>query len=296
MMEGLNLTEQDTLNTAWRRMARAFASAGLETPEVDARFLMQGVMGLDAGAVLLTPDRPLGDAAGMLNQAVRRRLAQEPVSRILGRRAFYGRDFEITPEVLDPRPDTETIIEAALAVVDRKGWRGQPIRIADIGTGSGAILITLLAELPQASGLATDISREALEVARRNAVRHGVDARFVTVLTRGLDTIAGPFQLVVSNPPYIPEAAIAGLAGEVRLFDPLAALDGGPDGLTIYREISCDISEINEDAVVVLEVGAGQDDDVVAIFESKARRGRAETVERRRDLGGHVRCVTLGFV
>ena len=229
-------------------------------------FLLQGILGID-GAVLLTqPERQLGALADRVGDAVRRRLAHEPVSRILGMREFYGRDFIVTPDVLDPRPDTEAVIELALEIVKSAGLEGKALEIADIGTGSGILIATLLAELPNARGVATDISPAALAVAKRNADQLGVGDRTTFVATRGLDGCAGPFDLIVSNPPYIATNDIKGLDPEVRGYDPLLALDGGPDGLSVYREFARDIVKLQRSTRLVVEVGASQAADVQGIF------------------------------
>lgn len=282
-----------SLQSAFVDLARAFAAAGLESPQTDARYLLRGVLSLDDAALLRTPDALLGSSADKLAQAAARRLAHEPVSRILGRRDFYGRTFEVTPDVLDPRPDTETLIDAVLDIVDRNGWRNRPLRIADIGLGSGAILVTLLAELPRATGTGTDVSPDALRCARANAARHGVAERFEAVETNVLAKVNGAFDIVVSNPPYIPRSDIARLAAEVARFDPALALDGGADGLDVYREIERQVRDLQSVSYVVLEVGAGQAEDVANIFGNQ-KAGQALWLSSfRRDLGGHERCVTL---
>ncbi len=289
----IGFNREDKLSVAVRRLSTAFADAGIETPEIDARFLVQGILNLDAAALFASPDRVAGDFAEALSAAAARRLTGEPVSRILGQRDFYGRAFKITPDVLDPRPDTETLVNAVLEIAKWKNWHERPIRIADVGTGSGAILVTLLAELPQATGVGTDVSAAALDVARHNAERHGVASRAVFVHTSALKGVGQPIDLVVSNPPYIVSGEIGGLALEVRNHDPRLALDGGADGLEIYREIAKDISSINGNIVIVLEVGAGQHAGVSEIFETQCRAVPIGSPELLMDLGGHVRCVAL---
>jgi len=271
-------------------LAGMFSDAGIETPQRDARFLLQGLLGIDGAQLLSGSARMLGgEAADRISDAARRRLACEPVSRILGRREFYGRDFLVTPDVLDPRPDTEAVIELALETIESSGLSGQPISIADIGTGSGILIVTLLAELPNARGLATDVSPAALEIACRNAEALGVGDRVRFVATSGLDGCGGDFDLVISNPPYISTEEITGLGRDVRDFDPLLALDGGPDGLDVYREIARNISKLKRPSRIVLEVGATQADAVEAIFAAFGAR----RLGRREDLGGHTRAVAL---
>ena len=290
----INLNAVNTVQEAQRSIARRLQSAGIETADVDARYLLQGILGLQAAALLSNPTRPLGTAAALaLNAAVNRRLQGEPVSRILGRRWFYGREFEITADVLDPRPDTETIVEAALEIVKEEGWNNRDIRLADIGTGSGALIVTLLAELTRATGIATDISPAALAVAKANAVRHGVVDRAEFIHTRNFGQSQKHFDLIVANPPYIPSSEIAVLAQEVRDFDPHLALDGGQDGLEIYREIASEIKNIVGPTWVLLEVGAGQADDVVALFGGPLSGSEPDRFRVTKDLGGHARCVAV---
>ena len=284
---------QDKLSAVVRGLSKVFAAAHLETPEIDARFLVQGILNLDAAALFTSPDRVAGDFAEALSAAAARRLAGEPVSRILGQSDFYGRAFKITPDVLDPRPDTETLINAVLEIAKLKNWHPRPVGIVDVGTGSGAILVTLLAELPQATGVGTDVSAAALDVARHNAERHGVAARAVFVQTSALKGVGQPIDLVVSNPPYITSAEIGGLGPDVRNYDPRLALDGGADGLKIYRELAKDISSITGNIVIVLEVGAGQHAGVSDIFKNQCRGVPIGSPELLIDLGGHLRCVAL---
>ena len=288
-----SLRPHDTVRSAVTALAAAFREAGIEGPETDARYLVGGILGLDGADLITDPDRKIGDAAAGLQDAMRRRLRAEPVSRILGVRAFYGRDFVISPAVLDPRPETETLIDVVLDLATEHGWHGRPINIADIGTGSGAILLTLIAELPGATGVAIDISLPALEVAKANAERLGVAARVTFVHTQGLEDVAGPFDLIVSNPPYIPATDIAGLDATVRDFDPVLALDGGPDGLTVYREIASQISRFSGPMSIVLEVGAGQAEDVAELFSARLGGATKSGIRYRKDLDGHTRCVAL---
>jgi release factor glutamine methyltransferase len=270
-------------------LTRVLSEAEIDTPQRDARFLLQGLLGLDGAELLSRSTRPLGADAERVVDAARRRTAHEPVSRILGRREFYGRDFIVTPAVLDPRPDTEAVVELALDIVRSRGLAEAPLSIADVGTGSGVLIISLLAALPNARGLATDVSLEAIEVARKNADALGVGGRVRFVATTGLDGCSGPFDLVISNPPYICREEIAGLERDVRDYDPTLALDGGADGLSVYREIARNIVELRQSSVVILEVGASQADAVEAIFSGIG----AQPIDRRKDLGGHTRAVAL---
>lgn len=278
-----------SLGEALSVLARMLSEAGIDTPQRDARFLLQGLLGLDGAQLLSGSKRPLGADAERVSDAACRRAAHEPVSRILGRRAFYGREFIVTPDVLDPRPDTEAVVELALDLIKARGLSGQPLSIADIGTGSGILIATLLAELPNARGLATDVSPAALAVAKRNAEALGVADRIRFVATTGLDGCREPLDLVISNPPYISSEEIRGLEPDVKNYDPILALDGGPDGLGVYRDIARNIVELQRPLLVVLEVGSTQADTVEEIFS----RYGAHPIGRRRDLGGHVRAVAL---
>lgn len=278
-----------TLADAQAELTRALAEARMETPQRDARFLLQGLLGIDGAQLMSGSARILGAAAPLIEDAARRRIAHEPVSRILGRREFYGREFIITPDVLDPRPDTEAVVELALDLLKQRGLLGRELSIADIGTGSGILIVTLLAELPNARGIATDISPAALAVASRNAEAHGLADRVRFVATSSLDGCPGPFDLVVSNPPYISTGEIATLERDVKDYDPLLALDGGQDGLGIYRKIARNSLDLQRPFLTVLEVGATQADAVEGIFSAVG----GQPVGRRRDLGGHPRAVAL---
>ena len=267
MPEAASLGDADRLGTARRAIAAlsaSFRAAGLQTPELDARLLVLEACSLSPEAYILRPEIPVGAVeAGLIRTFEARRIAREPVSRILGYREFWGRRFSIGPAVLDPRPDTETVIEAALKVIDGR----RQIRILDLGTGSGCILLTLLAEMPQAWGVGADISAEALSLARINAEQLGVSPRATFVRCDWCETFAGPFGLIISNPPYIERARIGTLDDEVRRHDPLLSLDGGTDGLAAYRRIAADSGRITAPgAWVVLEVGTGQARQVTALF------------------------------
>jgi release factor glutamine methyltransferase len=287
----LNFDAHETIRNALGKMARAFEAAGIDDAARDARFLLQGVLSRDAASLLRDQDHALGVGAASLGEAVTRRLAHEPVARILGRREFYGRPFVVTADVLDPRPDTEALVDLVLDIVREQSSLASHVRIADIGVGSGAVIATLLAEIPQATGVATDISPAALEVARLNAIALGVSDRLELLETSVLDNVSGPIDVIVSNPPYIPSSTIADLDAAVRNFDPHLALDGGSDGLNIYRKIANQIIDLGRPVWVVLEIGVGQSDAVEQLFTSRGAR----LVARKVDLGGHIRAVALGI-
>jgi len=253
---------------ALRDLTRRFAAAELDTPALDARVLLMHVTGMDHARLIAHPERTLdADEAERLEGFAKRRLAGEPVSRIIGAREFYGRDFLVTPDVLDPRADTETLIDAALEAARRLGAEGSGLRIADAGAGSGAIIVTLLAELPGARGVAIDISRKALEVAGRNAAAHGVAERLETRRSNWFDEVRGPFDLIVSNPPYIASGQIDSLAREVAGYDPRLALDGGADGLGAYRALAEQAGGVlAPGGFVIVEAGFGQAGAIEELF------------------------------
>jgi release factor glutamine methyltransferase len=256
-----------TIASARRAWAAKFRECGIESSELDARILVGHALGLDHAALVAAASRPLNAAArNAIAVLARRRMAREPVARILGVKEFWSLPLRVSAATLVPRPETETVVEAALDAIDRRGARARPLRIADLGTGSGAILLALLSELPHAHGVGTDVSTAALAVARDNAKRLGLTgARFAACDMAA--ALGGPFDLIVSNPPYIASADIAGLALEVRDFDPRGALDGGPDGLDFYRAIAATVAALlAPGGALVVELGAGQAPSVAALF------------------------------
>jgi release factor glutamine methyltransferase len=228
-----------------------------------------------------------GDAA-WLERAVARRLAREPVDRIIAQRGFWTLELSITPATLAPRPDTETVVSLACDLM--KTRRLEPLRILDLGTGTGAILLALLTELPNATGLGRDISAEALDVARQNAILNGLAVRARFEQASWLDNLEGAFDLIVSNPPYIPTAEIATLDEEVRNHDPHLALDGGADGLDPYRAILPHLGRrLTDRGFAVLEFGQGQAADVARLAYAE----QLQVIEIRRDFGGIERAIAL---
>lgn len=282
-----------TLAKVTAEATRRLREAGIDSPARDGRILVAAAMGLEAHQLISRPEMPVGPAElAQVNRFIERRLAREPVSRILGSRGFYGREFEISPATLDPRPESETIIEAAIELVGSgAAVNDSPLRILDVGTGSGCLLVTLLAELPRSTGLGTDISAAALEVAQRNAHRHGVAFRAEWKLARSLNGITGPFDLLVVNPPYIPTDTIGELDPEVRDYDPWTALDGGADGLDVYRELARDLVRVVPNGWAVFEVGKGQAAAVSELLGFARVDGQPPEIRTFRDLNGVDRCV-----
>jgi release factor glutamine methyltransferase len=249
-----------TVEAARRAITARFKSGGIDSAELDARILVGAVLGLDLTGMIAQAGRVLtsGEALG-LEDFARRRLGGEPVARILGHKEFWGLSLQLSPATLVPRPDTETVVELALELLRTDGAAEQVLRIADLGTGSGAILLALLSELPRAHGFGTDISEQALQTARGNAARAGLTDRTTFMACDYATGLTGPFDLIVSNPPYIRSADIRGLATEVRDHDPLAALDGGADGLDAYRALIPQAADLlAPGGALVVEAGEGQ--------------------------------------
>ena len=267
------------------RAAERLRHAGCDTPELDARLLFQAVTGLAREEIILDPSRLVASPeADRFAAEVERRASREPVSRILGEREFYGRPFRVTAATLDPRPDTETLVDAALALLPEKGC------LLDLGTGTGAIAVTLLGERPDASGVATDLSPAALAVAGENARNLGVAGRLELREGSWFAPVDGRFDLILSNPPYIPEGDISDLSPDVRNFDPSLALSGGTDGLDPYRIIASGAAaHLAAGGHVLVEIGAGQAQDIEAIFAAAGFRPAG----RYRDLGGHDRALAF---
>jgi release factor glutamine methyltransferase len=277
-----------TITGARRAWAEKFRAAGIESAELDARILIGHALALDHAALAAAGARSLGaEESAAIEALARRRLAREPVARIVGYKEFWSLRLAVDAATLVPRPETETVVEAALAAIGVGGTLSRTLRIADLGTGSGALLLALLAELPNAFGVGTDISAGALRVARANARCLGIhSASFVAC---DLATALGAtFDLIVSNPPYIASADIAALAPDVRNFDPHAALDGGIDGLHCYRAIAATVPALlAPGGALVVELGGAQALPVTALF---AASGLAPAPPRP-DLGGAPRAL-----
>jgi release factor glutamine methyltransferase len=257
-----------TVDAVRRALAVRFSDAGLEAAELDARLLLCAALKLDLTGLITSGARQLTAGEAQLIEAfVARRLNGEPVARILGEKEFWGLPLRLSAETLVPRPDTETVVELALELLREAPLPDRPIRMLDIGTGTGAILLALLSEQPGAFGVGTDISEGALATARQNAVALGFASRATFVNCSYASALKGPFDLVVSNPPYIPSAEIAGLAEEVRGHDPRAALDGGADGLDAYRALIPQAAQLLSDGgVLVVEAGYDQARDIEGLM------------------------------
>ncbi|MFG1421168.1 peptide chain release factor N(5)-glutamine methyltransferase [Roseixanthobacter liquoris] len=279
-----------TRAAARRALAARLLAAGVENADLDARLLLAHALQVATADLVLEADAPVDAAALAAAEAcVDRRLAGEPVARILGEKEFWSLPFRLSDETLVPRPDTETLVEAALAALG--GRRAERLRLLDLGIGSGAILAALLSELPQAFGVGVDRSAGAARTARDNLARLGFAPRSVVRIGDWAQDLEGPFDLVVSNPPYIPSGDLPALAPEVRLFDPAPALDGGADGLDAYRAILAALPRLLAPrGIAVLELGIGQERDVAALARD---RGLIAGAPARPDLGGIPRALVL---
>jgi release factor glutamine methyltransferase len=258
-------------------------TAGVADAPGDARRLFARALGLDPARVVLALAEPLADPAPF-RALIARRAAREPVAKILGQRDFYGRSFAVTPDVLDPRPETELIVELALS--------GSFRQVLDLGTGTGCILLTLLAERPFAEGIGTDLSAAALAVARQNAEALGLGPRASFAEGSWFEPVPGRFDLIVSNPPYVAAAEMPGLAPEVRDWDPALALTDGGDGLSAYRAIAAGASgRLTAPGRLIVEIGWQQGAAVCAIF----RAAGLEDVSVHTDLERRDRAVSAVF-
>jgi release factor glutamine methyltransferase len=271
-----------------RDAARRLEEAGVPEAHVSAEVLLSELLGVGRSDLAVLEEPPAGDQATLYEAWISRRLKREPVQRILGRAYFRNLELELDKHTLIPRPDTESVVDAVLGAVDR---RGGSCHILDIGTGSGAIAISIAQERPLCEVHATDSSNEALGIARHNAERAGVTVHpHLADLVSGLEGLADSVEVLVSNPPYIRSVDIPKLAPEVRDWDPPAALDGGPDGLDFYRRIFAEVKPLlASGADVVLEVGDGQAEDVLEL----GRRAGYVPLGTHADLAGSPRAVLL---
>lgn len=280
-----------TLGETYQTLRSDFRREGIANPELDARLLIRHVTSFNDADFLSRPDAILTPAQKEHIRALSaRRLAGETIGRITGVREFWGLEFTLSPDTLEPRPDTETLVEAALQWV--RTHKKTNLRILDLGTGTGCILISLLKECPQAHGLGIDIAPGAVQMARKNAERHGVAARCVFEQGSWAENLSGTFDLIVSNPPYIPAQAIPLLEKEVRTQDPILALDGGVDGLEAYKIILTETKNLLRlDGRIFLEIGFNQENDIARLVENGGLTRRDSYT----DLGGIPRVVEISY-
>ncbi len=279
-----------TLAEALAAARRRLSEAGIADAAQDARLLIAGLLKLSSTAFVIDGARPLDPSQqALIDGALARRAVREPVHRILGRRAFSRLDLVLSPETLQPRPDTEILVDT-LVPYAQKMVAGGGCRILDLGTGTGAICLALLDLVPGATGVGADYSAGALETARRNADINGVADRFEAVESDWFAAVTGAFDIIVSNPPYIVRSVVGTLDDEVRLYDPILALDGGEDGLDAYRAIAAGAGDhLRENGLVAYEIGYDQKDSVTAIMHEKGFV-RIDAVQ---DLGGNDRVLVF---
>ena len=277
-----------TLLSCLKDATALLKEVGIPTADLDARLLLEEVLQKDKAFCVLNPGYMLTSKEQQaFNTLIERRLTREPVAKILGHKEFWSLSFKTTQDTLDPRPDSETLIEAVLETYpDQQA----PLKILDLGTGTGCLILTLLKEYPQATGLAVDISAEALDVARYNAAILSLADRIDFFQTSWTKDLMGTFDVIISNPPYIPVSHAERLAPELA-FDPEGALyGGGDDGLEAYRLLAPPLSKhLSPEGKVFLEFGQGQEEDIQQIFESEGFKGCALY----QDLSKIIRCLSL---
>ncbi|GAC1044184.1 peptide chain release factor N(5)-glutamine methyltransferase [Rhizobium sp. No.120] len=282
-----------TVSGLLQEVRARLAEADLDDPATEARILVGGLLRLSATGLVTRGSKVVSaDDTAAVRTAIARRLNHEPVYRILGEREFYGLSLRLSAATLEPRPDTEILVDTMLPHVRRLESHIGNIHILDIGTGTGAICLALLHECPRAMGVGSDISSEALETARGNAERNGLAARFRTAHGSWFDAVHERFHVIVSNPPYIASNVISTLAPEVKDFDPPAALDGGLDGLDAYRAIAKDAARfLFPNGMIGVEIGYDQRETVTSIFEGAG----FSLVEAVRDYGQNDRVLVFEF-
>jgi release factor glutamine methyltransferase len=270
------------------RVANYLPSNGYDDPRRDARHLLALAMER-SDAIFPHEDIVLEDhMIGSLATLIDRRRQGEPISRIRGWREFYGLNFFINPSTLDPRPDSEVVVDTVLDYARDREER--PVRLVDFGTGSGCLLLAAAAQLPTATGIGVDIQDEAIAMASYNAVSLGLADRITFKQGSWDEKLEGSFDIIICNPPYIPQGKLSSLMDEVKNYDPIAALDGGPDGLAAWRQLAPIFKgKLSEDGIVVVEIGVGQQNDVATLMEAS----NLKLIEQRRDIAGIIR--TLVF-
>lgn len=274
-----------TLDEMVAHIRNYFLIADIDDTAAEARIIVGGLLGLQRADFITRGGEHLSLAdEARIHEAVHRRVRGEPVYRILGQRSFYGLEFKLSKETLEPRPDTEILVDAVLEAL--RGRESEPLAVIDLGTGTGAIAQALLSRLPNARGTGVDLSAEALATAQENAVLNGLSGRFEVRQSDWFEKISGTYDVIVSNPPYIASKVIPSLGREVRDFDPRLALDGGDDGLAAYRAIAADARPfLDKNGLIAVETGFDQRHSVEEIF----RKHGFILVKARKDYGGNDR-------
>lgn len=278
-----------TLGVLHRNAHQRLKAGGIENAALDARLIVEHFTGTERIDAIRAPETPVAsDVEENIEVAIKRRLAREPVHRIIGWRGFFGLKLRLSAETLEPRPDTEVLVELVLAFLRKKAAGTSGARILDLGTGTGAIALALLAQIPEISAVGADISAMAIATAVGNANLNGVGERFEGRISNWFEDVGNGYDVILSNPPYIVSSVIETLSPEVRLFDPRRALDGGADGLDAYRIVAADSPpHLSDDGYVAVEIGHDQRDAVTDLFSHQGFR--LEGVAK--DLGGHDRAL-----
>ncbi len=279
--------ETGTVGALLQAATRRLTSEGNDNPRLDARLLLAHALGAEGRLHGREDDPVSADQRIRYAAFLARRISGEPVSRILGSREFWSLEFDLSPATLDPRPDSETLIDTLLELHPD---RDRAYRILDLGTGTGCLLLAALSEFPNAEGVGVDIDADCVEVAHKNTEKLCLSSRARMIRSHWADNVNGPFDIVLSNPPYIPTSDISNLQPEVKIHDPMQALDGGADGLAAYRNIAeCLPSLLGEDGLAVLEFGEGQGQNIFRIMEASGL-----VVDGfRSDLAGIERCILV---
>ncbi|WP_208437788.1 peptide chain release factor N(5)-glutamine methyltransferase [Bartonella taylorii] len=273
-----------SLNNIIRQTQEELRIQGVSEANLDARILVEWITGTNTSDRILQPDLCLSFEQRIhLENAIKRRIAGEPVYRIIGKREFYGISFTLSQDTLEPRPDTETLVDLVLPLLKKQCEKSGKTTLLDMGTGSGVIAIAILKQIPQSYAVAVDISEDALKTATKNAKNADVMHRFTPLLSDWFHSVTGQFDLIISNPPYIPETDIKNLAKEVRLYDPLGALIGGKDGLDFYRKLALEAEKyLKDNGYIAVEIGRSQEKEVCDLFEKNG----FQCLEMRKDLSG----------
>lgn len=279
----------DNISTALKYVQATLADAGIDVPGTEARMILMDCAGLSLTDILLSSDRQLKpEQQHRIADVLARRIKREPLSRILGRRGFWTLDLSLSKETLDPRPDSETLIEAVVKYFSAYAKTG--LHVLDLGTGTGCLLLSVLSEFKQASGFGIDISRDAIETAQRNAEQNELKERAAFRVQSWEDFEGETFDIVLSNPPYIPDADIEGLDPEVRLYDPHRALSGGEDGMDCYRQLASRLDKwLKPNGLAFFEIGYDQAEKVKEVLAGCG----FNVLEVIPDLGGHDRCLVI---
>lgn len=289
----VSFPENINVEDAFHILRKWFEKSGIETASLDARVLLSEILDISHVQFISSPNRQIEEKDhAALQTAAQKRMKRQPLSHILGRREFFSRDFIVSPHTLTPRPDSEIVVETALQHLHGLMKKKGDLRILDLGTGTGCLLLTLLAECDGVSGTGVDLSEEALVIAKKNARDLGLHSRCTFLAGDWFEPVEGKFDVVISNPPYIPSSDIEGLQDEVRLYEPRLALDGGSDGLDPYRHIIAKAHDyLNLEGSLILEIGADQYEGVSAIFAEHEQNSGISHVACEKDIAGRNRCV-----